>query len=93
MNTSRTDWGAGLVVLTGATMVHAAVADPPVIAYSGDGSDLQQVVDGAPSARDDYLCCQALSGDFQVDHGPPAAEAVGAARQASQRNFAGHHPA
>ncbi len=49
MNTSKNRWGAVLVILAGATVVHAAAADPPAITYTGDGSDLQEVIDAAPS--------------------------------------------
>ena len=49
MKTRKNRWGAFLVVLAGASMVHAAATDPPAIAYRGDGSDLQAVVDAAPT--------------------------------------------
>jgi hypothetical protein len=48
LKTSKIRWGAFLVVLAGASMVRAAAADPPAIAYTGDGSDLQQAIDAAP---------------------------------------------
>ena len=43
MKTRENRWGAFLVVLAGASMVHAAATDPPAITYTGDGSDSQEV--------------------------------------------------
>ena len=45
MNKSKNRWGAVLVVLAGTSMLQAAAADPPAIMYTGDGSDLQEVID------------------------------------------------
>ena len=49
MKTSTSRWGAVLAVLVGTSMVHAAATDPPAITYTGDGSDLQEVIDAAPT--------------------------------------------
>ncbi len=49
MKTRKNRWRAFLVVLAGASMVHAAATNPPAIVYRGDGSDLQAVVDAAPT--------------------------------------------
>ena len=49
MKTSPSRLGAVLAVLVGTSMVHAAATDPPAITYTGDGSDLQEVIDAAPT--------------------------------------------
>ena len=69
MKTSTSRWGAVLAVLVGTSMVHAAATDPPAITYTGDGSDLQEVIDAAPTGVTitfDAACCLEVSKSITV---------------------------